>query len=109
VLAARKQSAGRVDQAGDEAQQGRWSAPAPDQAGKPIPPAAALDDPLAALKKNRNVMFASEPFSAIHGREHHEWISDARRGEICQRRLAQAIAWLSAGKSGRRQIAQLEM
>jgi uncharacterized protein YdeI (YjbR/CyaY-like superfamily) len=61
----------------------------------------ALEPPadlLAALNKNRKARDAFEAFSASHRREYVEWITEAKRDETRQRRLATAIEWLSEGK-----------
>lgn len=65
---------------------------------RPAPPAEAPDDLLAALRKNRTALATFEAFPPSHRREYVEWITEAKRDETRQRRIAQAVAWLSEGK-----------
>jgi hypothetical protein len=52
-----------------------------------------------ALRKNKKALAAFESFSVSHKREYVEWITEARREETRQRRLATAIKWMAQGKS----------
>jgi uncharacterized protein YdeI (YjbR/CyaY-like superfamily) len=53
---------------------------------------------LAALKKNRKAQKNFDEFSPSHRREYVEWITEAKREETRQKRLAQAVEWLAEGK-----------
>lgn len=52
----------------------------------------------AALKKNKTAFAAWEAFSPSHRREYAEWITEAKTEETRNKRLAQAIEWISEGK-----------
>lgn len=65
-------------------------------APKPMPDLPA--ELVAALKKNRKARAAFEAFPPSHKREYIDWISQAKREETRQRRLAQAIEWMAEGK-----------
>ena len=52
----------------------------------------------AALKRNKKAARTFEQFSPSHRREYIEWITDAKREDTRDRRIAQAIEWLAAGK-----------
>ncbi|REJ76205.1 MAG: hypothetical protein DWQ47_11360 [Acidobacteria bacterium] len=69
---------------------------------KPAGRAKALAVPdyfSAELKKNKNANKAFEDFSTSHRNEYVEWITDAKREATREKRIAQAIEWLSEGKS----------
>lgn len=53
---------------------------------------------LTALKKNKQAKETYESFSYSHKKEYLQWITEAKTEETRQRRLAQAIAWMAAGK-----------
>jgi uncharacterized protein YdeI (YjbR/CyaY-like superfamily) len=53
----------------------------------------------AALKKNAAAKKAFEAFSPSHRREYVAWIAEARQEATRQKRIAQAIEWMSEGKS----------
>ena len=55
-------------------------------------------DLVAALKKNAKARATFEGFPPSHRREYIEWISEAKRDETRQKRLAQTIEWLAEGK-----------
>lgn len=59
-----------------------------------VPPALT-----AALARNRAAAAAFAAFSPSHRREYCEWISEAKRDETRDERVATALAWLSEGKS----------
>lgn len=65
----------------------------------PKPPPVAPDDLAAALKKNRQARATFEAFPPSHQREYVEWITQAKRDETRQKRLAQTVEWLAEGKS----------
>lgn len=63
---------------------------------------SALDVPdyfLAALKKNKNALAAFENFAPSHRKEYLEWIMAAKKEETRDRRIAQAIEMMAAGKA----------
>jgi uncharacterized protein YdeI (YjbR/CyaY-like superfamily) len=66
------------------------------RAPKPLP--VAPDDLVAALKKNRQARTTFDGFSPSQQREYVDWITEAKRDETRQKRLTQAIEWLSEGK-----------
>jgi hypothetical protein len=73
-------------------------APGTRKAIAPKPPAEAPPDLLAALAKNRKARTTFEAFAPSHKREYIEWITEAKREETRQKRLAQAVEWLAEGK-----------
>ena len=64
----------------------------------PKPPPVAPDDLAAALKRNRQARTTFEGFSPSQQRDYVDWITEAKRDETRQKRLAQAIEWLAEGK-----------
>jgi uncharacterized protein YdeI (YjbR/CyaY-like superfamily) len=65
---------------------------------KPRPPVKVPPDLAAALKKNKAAAKTFEGFSPSHRREYIEWITEAKRDETRQKRLATTLEWLAAGK-----------
>jgi len=61
----------------------------------PLPVPADL---MAALKKNRKAAAAFDAFSPSCQREYIEWITEAKREETRNKRLAQAVEWMAEGK-----------
>ena len=64
--------------------------------------AAALEVPdyfSAALRTNKKAQQAFDAFSYSHRREYLEWVTEAKREETRDSRLATAIEWLAEGKS----------
>jgi uncharacterized protein YdeI (YjbR/CyaY-like superfamily) len=60
----------------------------------------AMPAPLAtALAKNKKAKTAFDAFSPSKQREYMEWIGSAKQDDTRRRRLEQAIAWISEGKS----------
>lgn len=59
----------------------------------PIPP--EFDE---ALAENPVAKAALEAFAPSHRREYVEWITEAKRPETRDKRIAQAIEWLAEGK-----------
>jgi uncharacterized protein YdeI (YjbR/CyaY-like superfamily) len=53
----------------------------------------------AALKKNAKARKSFESFSPSHRREYLEWITEAKREETRNERMATSIKWLAEGKS----------
>ena len=62
---------------------------------KPIPVPA---DFTAALAKNARARKAFEAFAPSHRREYLEWITEAKRVETREKRIAQAVEWIAEGK-----------
>ena len=54
---------------------------------------------MAAINKNKKALAAFEAFSPSHKREYIEWITDAKGEDTRARRIAQAVEWMSEGKS----------
>jgi uncharacterized protein YdeI (YjbR/CyaY-like superfamily) len=50
------------------------------------------------LMKNKKALATFEAFPPSHKREYVNWITEAKREETRDRRIAQAIVWLSEGK-----------
>ena len=67
-------------------------------AGQPRKELAAPADLLAALKKNKAAAAAFAKFAPSHRREYIEWITEAKRDETRQKRLATTLEWLAEGK-----------
>lgn len=62
------------------------------------PEAGVPDDLALALTKNKQAAQAFEGFSNSHRREYIEWITEAKRDETRQKRIATALEWLAEGK-----------
>ena len=69
------------------------------KAAKPKKKLIVPDYFLAALKKNKKAHATFEAFSPSHQREYVDWVTEAKREETRQKRLATAIAWMAEGKS----------
>lgn len=63
------------------------------------PPVKIPDYFAKALKKNKKALAAFEAFSNSHRKEYVMWISEAKREETRNKRIDQALAWLTEGKS----------
>jgi len=63
---------------------------------KPLPVPADL---AGALRKNAAAAKTFAIFSPSNRREYIEWITEAKRDETRQRRLATTLEWLAAGKA----------
>src|SRR5580658_2885648 len=50
------------------------------------------------LKKNKKALAAFEAFSYSHKKEYVEWITEAKREETRQKRIATMLTWLTEGK-----------
>lgn len=61
-------------------------------------PLAAPDDLTGALKRNRKALATFEAFPPSHRREYIEWITEAKRDDTRQRRIAQAVEWIAEGR-----------
>ncbi len=53
---------------------------------------------MSALKKNEKALTTFEHFSYSHKKEYVEWITEAKREETRNTRLATALEWLAQGK-----------
>jgi uncharacterized protein YdeI (YjbR/CyaY-like superfamily) len=53
---------------------------------------------LEALKRNKKALETFEAFSYSHKKEYVEWITEAKRDETRDKRLATAITWIAQGK-----------
>ncbi len=71
--------------------------PKPKGAKKPALPVPK--ELAAALAKNKKAKAAFDAFPPSHRREYCEWIADAKRDETRAKRVDQAIAWITDGKS----------
>ena len=56
------------------------------------------DDLAALLRKNQKAAKTFAGFSPSHRREYLEWITEAKREETRQKRLATTLEWLAEGK-----------
>ena len=52
-----------------------------------------------ALRNNKKAQQTFENFSYSHRKEYIEWVTEAKRDETREKRLATAIEWLAEGKS----------
>ena len=66
---------------------------------KKKPPVQVPADLAKALRSNRKALATFEGFSPSHRREYVEWITEAKREETRERRIATALEWLAEGKS----------
>lgn len=68
---------------------------------KPATKAASSDLPeelAAALGRDRKAKKVFEAFPPSHQREYIEWIAEAKRPETREKRVLQALEWISEGK-----------
>jgi uncharacterized protein YdeI (YjbR/CyaY-like superfamily) len=72
-------------------------APRTAKSKRPAPKMPA--DFLAALKKHKKAHATFAAFSPSHQREYIEWITEAKRDETRNRRIATALEWIAEGKS----------
>jgi len=70
----------------------------PRKQATPRPAAEPPADFLAALNKQRKALSAFEGFSPSQQREYVEWVTEAKREDTRQRRIAQSVEWLAEGK-----------
>jgi uncharacterized protein YdeI (YjbR/CyaY-like superfamily) len=54
---------------------------------------------MAALKKNKKALATFEQFPPSHRKEYIEWITEAKREETRDKRMATALEWLAEGKA----------
>ncbi len=70
------------------------------KAEKPEPVAGDVPDYfMAALKKNKKALAVFEQFAPSHRKEYLQWITEAKREETRNSRMAQAIEWMAEGKN----------
>ncbi len=62
-------------------------------------PAAMHSEFAAASRRNAKAKKTLASFSASQQREYTEWIADAKRDEMRERRIETAIEWLTEGKT----------
>jgi uncharacterized protein YdeI (YjbR/CyaY-like superfamily) len=65
---------------------------------KPKPALEVPAELTAALKKNKTAAKVFAGFSPSCQREYADWITEARRPETKEKRIAQAIEWIAEGK-----------
>jgi len=70
----------------------------PRAAPKEKKPLAMPSSLKKALGRNKKAMSAFEAFSPSHKREYLEWITEAKSDETRDRRIDQAIEWMTEGK-----------
>jgi uncharacterized protein YdeI (YjbR/CyaY-like superfamily) len=68
----------------------------PKKASKPAPEIPT--ELAAALKKNKAAAKVFAGFSASCQREYADWITEAKRPETKEKRIAQAVEWIAEGK-----------
>jgi uncharacterized protein YdeI (YjbR/CyaY-like superfamily) len=68
----------------------------PKKAPKPAPEVPA--ELSVALKKNKAAAKVFAGFSASCQREYVDWITEAKRPETKEKRVAQAVEWIAEGK-----------
>ncbi len=56
------------------------------------------DDMMVAIRDNKDALATFEKFSYSHKKEYVEWITEAKTERTRDKRLAQAIEWMSEGK-----------
>jgi uncharacterized protein YdeI (YjbR/CyaY-like superfamily) len=66
---------------------------------KAKPPLETPDDLTAALSKNRKARESFETMPPSHRRDYVEWITEAKTAPTREKRLAQAMEWITEGKS----------
>ena len=78
---------------------GQYTSPMAARSKKPKPAASELPAEFkAALQKNRKALTAFDAFSPSCKREYIEWISEAKRAETRDKRIATALEWIAEGK-----------
>lgn len=88
--------AGYLRQAATLIDDGAKTMTRPKKAAKPAPEIPA--ELAAALKKNKAATKVWNDFAPGSQREYAEWITDAKRAETKEKRIAQAIEWIAEGK-----------
>lgn len=75
---------------------GKPARPRPKGPAKVLPTPPDLE---AALKKNKLAAKTFAEFAPSHRKEYIEWITEAKREETRQKRIATTLEWLAEGKS----------
>ncbi len=73
-------------------------APGMRKGRQPKPPPVAPADLAAALANNRKAKATYDAFPPGQKREYIEWITQAKREQTRDKRLAQAVEWMAEGK-----------
>jgi uncharacterized protein YdeI (YjbR/CyaY-like superfamily) len=71
----------------------------PRPAKRPAAPLTVPEDLAAGLKKNKAAAATFEKVSPSRRKEYIEWITEAKRDETRQKRLATTLEWLAEGKT----------
>ena len=71
----------------------------PKAAKQPEPAPEVPDYFMAALQKNKKALAVFEKFAPSHRKEYLQWITEAKRVETRDKRIAQAIEWMAEGRS----------
>lgn len=87
--------AGYIRQAMELNEKGITRAAAPKKTARPL---AVPDYFLEALKANKKAHGTFEAFSTSNKREYVEWVSEAKTETTRNKRLAEAVQWMSEGK-----------
>jgi hypothetical protein len=87
---------GYIKQAATLIDDGAKTMTRPRKAPKPAPEVPV--ELTAALKKNKAATKVWADFSSSCQREYAEWITEAKRAETKEKRVAQAIEWIAEGK-----------
>src|SRR5271170_5945950 len=95
-----KQMLGWIRQAAGFVDSGQYTSPIAARR-KVVKSPKILDTPAEfsmALQKNKKAAAVFAAFSPSCKREYVEWITDAKRPETCDKRIATATEWISQGK-----------
>jgi uncharacterized protein YdeI (YjbR/CyaY-like superfamily) len=95
-LPSNKALTGYIKQAAAFIDDGAKTMTRPKKAAKPAPELPAKLS--AALKKNKAAQKVWSDFSPSCQREYTDWITEAKREETKEKRIAQAIEWIAEGK-----------
>ncbi|MBA2628071.1 MAG: YdeI/OmpD-associated family protein [Gemmatimonadales bacterium] len=95
-LPARRVLIGYVRKAAELNEAGERAPARPRRARPPIAPPAELTAALARSKRARETF---ERLAPSQRRDYSEWISEAKRAETRERRVATAVEWLAEGKT----------
>jgi uncharacterized protein YdeI (YjbR/CyaY-like superfamily) len=95
-----KEMLGYIRQAAAFIDSGEYTSPMAGRAEKAAkkPEAKPTPEFAAALKKNKKAQAVFDAFSASCKREYVEWITEAKREETRDKRIAQALEWIAEGK-----------
>src|ERR1700693_1319998 len=79
----------------------------PRPAKRPVAPLVVPEDLAAGLKKNKAAAATFEKFSPSNRKEYIDWITEAKRDETRQKRLATTLEWLAEGRTPTLEIGEL--